>query len=454
MRGAEINADDLTWKSAIEIRDLVAKGEVSAVDVLDHFLGRLEEFNPKLKVMTKIDAAGARKAAQAADAAVRAKAELGPLLGVPFAVKSQIRAEGLPFMQTPHINAFDAIPVERLKKAGGVLVGTNTMLGEGSAKFFEEINWESEARNPWDPRRTPGWSSSGGAAAVAAGLLPFTIGSDGGGSTRLPAAYSGVIGVHPTSGIMPDLDYEDPRGPSGLTMGPLTRSVRDAALVTQIMSGPDGRDPFAIPYAPPDMLTPLEDGAKGLRLAWTDDFGFASIYAKPETPRVLQLVRDAAMGLRSLGATVDVTKEVWEDTQPDRNAQFMAFRFKMPAADIAKAQTKRARNWQTTHKLFQEYDLLLTVTSLHVAFTTEAWSAAWGAETKSYPHQTFASAYTSNTDMFNWLMFPAINVPCGFVDGLPVGLQIAGPPGSEPKIFRLARAFEKAFPRNERPPVS
>src|SRR3546814_10847295 len=100
--------------------------------------------------------------------------------------------------------------------------------------------------SPWDTSRVPGWSSSGGAAAVAAGMLPVAIGSDGGGSTRLPAAYSGVVGMHPTGGLIPELDYAKPRPPAGITVGPLARSVRDAALVTQVMAGPDGRDPFSI----------------------------------------------------------------------------------------------------------------------------------------------------------------------------------------------------------------
>src|SRR3546814_141131 len=181
--------------------------------------------------------------------------------------------------------------VERLRKSGAIIMGTNSMLGAGGGGalagegIFKPFNWEAEARSPWDTSRVPGWSSSGGAAAVAAGMLPVAIGSDGGGSTRLPAAYSGVVGMHPTGGLIPELDYAKPRPPAGITVGPLARSVRDAALVTQVMAGPDGRDPFSIQTEPDDFLADINKGVKGMRFAWTDDFGFAQRYAAPEIGR-------------------------------------------------------------------------------------------------------------------------------------------------------------------------
>ena len=149
--------------------------------------------------------------------------------------------------------------------------------------------------------------------APSPGLLPFTIGSDGGGSTRLPAAYSGVVGLHTTRGLIPHLDYEKPTMMLTASYGPLARSVRDAAIVTRAIGGPDGRDYVCIQTDTPDCVASLESGVDGMRLAWTDDFGFASRYAGDQSDRIIALARESAAGLDSLGATVEPTDEVWED---------------------------------------------------------------------------------------------------------------------------------------------
>src|SRR6202034_1330306 len=195
-------------------------------------------------------------------------------------------------------------------QAGAIIIGTNTMMGTGSGSMMT-FDWEHEARNPWDPTRVPGWSSSGGAASAVARLLPITIGSDGGGSTRLPAAYSGVVGVHPSQGRVPYVNYGNPTLRTGGTYGPLSRDVRDAAITLQAMAGPDGRDMISMGDIPEDYQANIDREVEGLRLAWTDDFGYASLYALDESPRVIAEVRAAAQVLTSLGATVETTTEVW-----------------------------------------------------------------------------------------------------------------------------------------------
>jgi amidase/aspartyl-tRNA(Asn)/glutamyl-tRNA(Gln) amidotransferase subunit A len=206
--------------------------------------------------MEDLDAAGARQQAVNADRLLSEGEQVGPLLGIPVAVKANMRVEGLPYTilrsgRPPQpASHFDDIAVERLRAAGAIVVGTNTMMGAGGGGtpdpdrpgVFRPFNWDAEARNPWDTSRVPGWSSSGGATAVAAGLLPVTIGNDGGGSTRLPAAYSGVVGLHTTCGLIPHVDYEKPAMKLTASDGPLARDVRDVAVVTRAISGPDGRD--------------------------------------------------------------------------------------------------------------------------------------------------------------------------------------------------------------------
>ena len=454
-------ADELTWMPAHGIRDLIAKGEVSPVEVTEHFLGRIEEHDGTLKAFRHVDHEGARSQAKAAEAAVKRGDNLGTLHGVPLAVKEHISVAGLPVLVLgvgEKTARFDDLGVARLREAGAVIVGTNTMMGT-QAPAPGQYNWDAEARNPWDPARVPGWSSSGGAAATAAGLLPLAIGSDGGGSTRLPGAYSGLFALHPTAGLVPFFNYaaQMRANPTG-TIGPLARDVVDVAITLQAMAGPDGRDFDCIQTTPPDYLASLDSGVDGLRLAWTDDYGFASMYAFDVSPRVIAAVRDAANGFSTLGASVDTIDETWEDFFPGLGGTMHLFggTGARVEKDVWNASIDlRDRNWRRFRAVFGDHDLIVSPTSQLLAPLVEDWAQYWaGNGPVSFPHQTFAPHYTSHTHMFNWLGFPALNVPAGFVDGLPVGLQLVGWPGSEATILRAAQAFSKAFPRSERPRVS
>ncbi|SHN19599.1 amidase [Cryptosporangium aurantiacum] len=472
--------EELTWLDAWSIRELIVRGEISATTVVDHFLGRIEEFNPTLRAFAHLDPTSARKQARLADEAQRQGDTLGPLHGIPIAVKENLSVAGVAFSFPRRgmsgVSAYDAIAVERLRAAGAVIVGTNTMMGTSAARPSEAqpeapmvgmFNWAAEARNPWDTARVPGWSSAGGAAATAAGLLPVTIGSDGGGSTRLPAAFSGVVGVHPTQGLIPHVDYTRAALRLTATNGPLTRSVRDAALVTQVLAGPDGRDYICIQQQPADYLAALEDGIDGMRLAWTDDYGFAAEHATEESPRVIALAREVAFGLHRAGAVVEETSMVWESARRGGGPgvgepavyeiDVSANTHPLPATDpelYRAALEWRARNWEGFQSLFADYDLLLSVTSQHIAPTWEEWQDSWTTAKHAAVPGGYAEIYTAHTVLFNLLGFPAVTVPCGFVDGMPVGLQIVGPPSSEDRIFRLASAVQQAYPRSERPSLS
>ena len=157
-------------------------------------------------------------------------------------------------------------------------------------------NWDAEARNPWDTSRVPGWSSSGTAAAVSARLVPIGLGSDGGGSTRLPSAYSGVFGIVATPGRIPWIHPSSPALALTASTGPMCRDVLDGAIATQAMAGPDGRDYFSLDRRARRLLAHIEDGVEGMRFAWSDDLGFASMYAQEESPRVIAAIREAAHG--------------------------------------------------------------------------------------------------------------------------------------------------------------
>ena len=463
-------ADDLTWLPAWQIRELIAKREVSPVEVLDHYLGRIDEHDAVIKTFKHIDRDGARVQAVRAEKAVVDGEDLGSLHGIPVSVKEHVLVEGMP-TTGPNVEnttaRWDDISVERLRKAGAIILGTNTMMGTGNGTLAN-YDWDSEARNPWNPDHVPGWSSSGGAAATVAGLIPIALGTDGGGSTRLPAAYSGVVGVHPTQGRIPYVNYTQPRSPLGEanhrtarhggTYGPISRDVRDSAIALQAMAGPDGRDTNCMGDVPDDYQTDIDAGVEGLRFAWSDDFGFGSIYAVEESPRVIAAVRDAAKGLTSIGASVETTDQEWEDFYPAMGVLGRAFSWNLdmrPDADEYQAASEvRMRNMAKFYDLLADHELLLSPTSQLLARSVEHWDSSWTKDGAQYAHGTFAPTYTSLTHMFNWINWPAVTVPCGFVDGLPIGLQFIGKPGSEALIFRAAHTFQQAFPRPEQPPIS
>jgi Asp-tRNA(Asn)/Glu-tRNA(Gln) amidotransferase A subunit family amidase len=461
-------SSELTWMPAHEMRELIGKGDVSPVEVTEHFLGRIEELEPKLHAFQVIDTEAARLQAKAAEKAVRDGDELGPLHGIPVSIKEHISVQGLPYFHMGtqrHLPEAprDDIQVERLRSAGAVIVGTNTEMGSGmreARKRGEIFNWEVEARSAWDQTRVPGWSSSGSATAVVSRMVPLALGSDGGGSTRLPAAYSGVVGIAATPGRIPWLYAHAPAIALTASTGPLCRDVRDAAVMTQALSGPDGRDFFSFPDWAFDCLSTLDEGVEGMRFAWTDDFGFASMYALEESPKVIAAVRTAAQGFTSLGAAVEATDMVWEDffAHFQTTSQMFGSGGRLdgtrPSEDDYFAMTDaRGRNLDRFMRIFDDYDVLLAPMAQLTARKVEEWNAAWTTDGGRYVHGTFAGTYVSHAMLQNWCSLPAFSIPAGFVDGLPIGLQIIGRPGTDGLMFRIARAFQRACPRPERPNV-
>jgi Asp-tRNA(Asn)/Glu-tRNA(Gln) amidotransferase A subunit family amidase len=463
----QAGSDELTWMPAWRMRELIGSKDISPVEVTEHFLNRIEEVGKKLQAFMTVDHKGAKAQAQAAEKAVLAGQPLGPLHGIPVTVKDHIAIEGLPKFDMGLLRHIDKAPrddlqVVRLRKAGAILFGTNTEMGSGSSVTDpnRRFNWDVEARNAWDTSRTPGWSSSGPATAAVARLVPITIGSDGGGSTRLPSAYSGVVGIAATPGRIPWIHPSAPTLALSASTGPICRDLRDAAITTQAMSGPDGRDFFSLQDPNPDFLSTLDQGVEGMRFAWSDDFGFASMYAQEESPRVIAAIRNAAMGFNKIGARVEVINDTWEDFFDGFMMANRAFGSggrgmgKMPSEEEYLASVAvRGRNYDRFMAVFKDHDVILAPTTQLLPRKIEDWDAAWTTGGAKYAHGTFAGTYVSHVMMFNWLAFPAFNVPAGFVDRLPVGMQIIGRPGSEAKMFRVAQAFLKAYPRNERPPV-
>jgi aspartyl-tRNA(Asn)/glutamyl-tRNA(Gln) amidotransferase subunit A len=464
--------EELCWMPAADLAAGIAKKKISPVEVVEAVLARIEKLE-RVNAYVTVDAEGARKAARAAERAVMKKgATLGPLHGVPFSVKDLVITKGVrttfgtPFYKD-NVPAEDAPMVERLKAAGAVMIGkTNTptfgWIGATHNLLF------GITRNPWNLERTPGGSSGGASAAVAAGLAPLAIGTDGGGSIRIPSSFAGIFGIKPSFGRIPTYP---PSGAWSLShVGPMTRTVKDAALMMNVCAGPDERDVNSLPPQPMDYVKALTGSLKGLRVAYSDSLGYAPIV----DPEVREATARAARVFREFGCRVEEVNPGWpspfEAWRPifaggiaTRMAPYVHERdkidagllriieetLKTPPTAYVQAWFDRLAWWQHPRRFFEKYDLLLTPTTACPAFPVGLDNAT---EIAGKPVPEWA--WTPFTYPFNLTGQPAASVPGGFTrDGLPIGLQIVGRRFADATVLRASAAFEAARPwAHKRPP--
>lgn len=459
--------DGLEWTSATKLAASIRSGTLSSVELTEHLLGRIDELDPMIHAYLTLDHDLALAEAATADERMARGEDLGPLHGVPVSIKDQFWSKGMrctggSLVFDEFVPEQDSVHAERLRTAGCVVIGkTNT---PEFGLFVRSVNRVGEETvNPWDPDRTSGGSSGGAAAAVAAGLGPIAVGSDGGGSIRLPAAFNGVFGLHPSDGRVPRHgSFGGALFCSGV--GPITRTVRDGAVMFQAMAGADRRDPTSMRTTPPDYLARLDDGVHDMRLGWTPDMG-VPVELSADAATVVDAAADAAMVFTGLGATVDAAEMSMPDhsvafgtiSGSDRYASLGESCYDDPlnrpklsdytlemfsqargvsGVDYSKALKVRYLLWQKYAELFEEWDLLVAPT---VAMTAQP-IATWPAGAADF-HD-----YSRLTSVVNFVGLCAASVPCGFVDGLPVGLQVIGPPDSEDRVLRACRAFEVARP--------
>ncbi|KHK90357.1 amidase [Novosphingobium malaysiense] len=459
---------DISWLPGHELRRLIAERKLSVVEVIDHFLDRIAKLDPVLHAFDVVDPQGAREQALAAQEAVDKGEPLGPLHGIPVGIMDGIKVKGFrnPLWGSDAA-AYDALCVERLRKAGAIIVGTT------ATYYWEPLD---RPRNPWDLTRDSGNSSRGSAVAVASGMLPVAIGMDGAGSTRLPASWSGCQGVNPSRGLVAHVDYEDPSLVLTQTMGPIARTARDCALVLQVIGGRDGRDFISTQFALPDYQAALEQGIDGLRLAWTDDFGWSRAQWVDETEDLTAIARKAAMELAEKGATVDTPQLHFQEP---RGSMFMLGRifsamgyeppmdmehyservnaideawgwpvdgtgFTMPEVPEPDAEMYRQAA-ETRAALLDEFYGALENHDAILSLTTPMEPrplAEWGLGGRDFT----MTSYSAHTALANVIGVAAMSVPCGFHNGLPVGLQIMVLPGKEDLMLRIAQAIEQAHP--------
>ena len=456
-------SSDLLTLSAAELLRLYRARRASPLEVTRAALQRIDSLNPVLNCFCFI-APDALAAAKESEARWMKGEPRGALDGVPVSIKDLLLTKGWPTLRgsktvDPKGPWNDDAPVvARLREAGAVLLG-KTATPEFGWKGVTDNPLTGITRNPWNPARTPGGSSGGAAAALAAGIGPLALGTDGGGSIRIPCAFTGVFGLKPSFGRVPAW----PLSPFGTVahVGPMTRSVHDAALMLNVLSQPDARDWFALPYDPRDYRLGLDDGVRGLRIAYSADLGGASV-----EPEVAALVEQAAMRFVELGALVEavdpdfggvaeVFRRHWfsgaayllKDFSPRRKAlmdpglvEVASEGAKIGMLELQEAVQKRGAYGVRMNQFHEKYDLLLTPTLPLAAFDA-------GREVADVMKEKRWTDWTPFSYPFNLTQQPAASIPCGLTtDGLPVGLQIVGPRYQDALVLRAARAFESLQP--------
>jgi aspartyl-tRNA(Asn)/glutamyl-tRNA(Gln) amidotransferase subunit A len=465
--------EDLAWRSALEIAALVRDKQLSPVELTAALLARIEAINPRLNAYCLVAADLARAAAKEAEIAVMKREPIGPLHGVPVSLKDMLYTRGLRTTGGSRLFADlipeeDAVPVGRLRAAGAVILGkTNT--SEFGHKALTDNLLFGPTRNPWDPERTPGGSSGGAAAAVAAGLGPVGIGTDGGGSVRIPAALCGLVGFKPSYGRIPQ-GVGFPGWDHVGHVGPLTRTVGDAALVLDVLAGGDDRDRISLPREPGSYLDACEQDVKGLHVAWTPDLGYAAV-----DERVLEVSGNAAAEFEELGCHVEVVNPGWEnpeeafativaaqfyaawsDALPARESdldptlvRFVRRGGAVTAREYLTAMARVHAYWQEVQLFLARFDLLLTPSTAVPAFPLGT-----GVPRDIAGQAVSVLGWMPFTYPFNLTGQPAISVPAGFTeDGLPVGLQIVGRRHADRTVLSAAAAFETASPWHDRHPA-
>ncbi len=469
----------LAYEPATELLELIAAKQVSPVELAEVFFDRIARFDPQLSSFLLLTRDLAMEQARAAEDAVMRGDKLGALHGLPVPIKDTQMTAGVrttmgSVVYEDRVPERNAAVVERVLNAGAVMLGKTNVPEFGMVGTCEN-SLGVLGRNPWNTDRTPGGSSGGAAAAVAAYLCPAATGSDGGGSLRIPANFCGIYAIKPTLGRVSG--YTGLGGPPVPNIfsqaGPLTRTVRDAALLLQVMAGFDRRDQASIRQTPPDFMAATERDIDGLRIGWSADFGFA-----PVSPEVVDRTYKAAVAFDDLGCAVEeanmVLPEPYDSFGPiqsagayhmfaqyldeygDRMTEFARFFIDMGSrvttAEFMRAEGRIAELKATFDDAFETYDLIMSPVSCFPAFPNETFPGSITGSS-SYPVQYWNGAFTMHA---NAIGHPAASVPAGFSqDGLPIGLQIIGRKYDEETVLAASAAFERARPwSGRRPPVS
>lgn len=461
-----MSRDELCWTPATELSALIRARRLSPVDLTEAVLDRIGRLNPALNAFCTVSDDLAREGAKIAEAALAHGEPLGPLHGIPVSIKDLIFTRGVRTTGGSRLFADftpdeDAVAVERLRAAGAVILGkTNTP--EFGHKGVTDNLLFGPTRNPWNRERTAGGSSGGAGAAVAAGLGPLALGTDGGGSIRIPASFCGIYGLKPSFGRIPS----GPGFPGWETfsvLGPMTRTVRDAALMLDVLAGPDDRDRHSLPRPNGAYLAAVEEPIAGWSVAWSPTLGYARV-----DPEVARIAEAAAATFEALGCRVETVAGGWEDPEEifavmaaaetygawgdrlkaDRErmdptlVRVLERGERVTLGEYLRAARRRRELWSRVQGFLARFDLLLTPTVAVAPFAGEGFGPQEIAG-----HSATPLAWIAFTFPFNLTGQPAATLPAGFTrEGLPVGLQVVGRRHADRQVLAASAAFEAARP--------
>lgn len=457
------NEADIPWLSAVELMQRYRTGELSPVDVTQVILQRAAQSQEVLNAFCVLDPEAALASAAASEERWRRNAPQGLLDGVPVSVKDIILTRGWPTLRGSRTISPDQPWLEdgpcvaRLREHGAVLFGKTTTpefaIGTTTRSPLTGIT-----RNPWDVAVTPGGSSGGAGAALASGIGPLAVATDAGGSIRVPSSFCGVFGIKPSGGRVPI--YPPTPYATLASVGPMARTVTDAALMLSVMGEPDARDWTALPHDPVRYDQCLERDLSGMRIAWSPNLGYARV-----DDEVAEICERACRVFASLGARVETVERIFDDPVPlisRHRAALTQYAFRSFGEDklalmqervvqiirrsresnclpdYLDLEVERAKFGVHLNAFHNDYPLLLTPTVAVPPFAAELGNPpGYGDSLDWYPFGV----------PFNFSRQPAASVPCGFTRaGLPVGLQIVGPSHADLLVLQAARAFERAQP--------
>ena len=468
-----LTAQEIGTMTAAEIASKVRSKALTAAEVTEAALARLDAFEPHIHAFSAKGHDLARTMAKTIDDTIAKGEDPGPLAGVPIGIKDLVATKDLvtamgSMIYKDFVPDEDDIVVERLKAAGAIIVGKTNVPEFGYSGVGHNPVFET-TRNPWNLAMTPGGSSAGSGASVACGVTPFAIGSDGGGSIRIPSAHCGLYGMKASMGRVPLYPgCRDPRYPGVSSweslehIGPMSRTVEDSALMLSVIAGPDMRDRHTIP-AEFDWMEALKGEFAGKKIAYCEDFGYVAV-----DPEVRRIVRAAAKVFESdLGCTVEQVTPGWPDPYEGfwgvvaLESDLAGMRAWLPehahhmsshlvdflsrpftAEDLTNANIARKAFNVSMAKFMANYDLMLTPT-----LTVPPFPVHMQGPDKVEGRYVHWGMWLSFTLPINLTGQPAATVPAGFTaDGLPVGLQIVGRHLDDPTVLQASRAFEAAKP--------
>ena len=478
-----MNSKELAFKPAIELRELIAKKEISPVELTQIYLDRIDKLDNKLNSFITIIPDQAIKDAKKAERAILDNKPLGKLHGLPISIKDLESTQNIKttmgsLVFKEKIPEFDSIVVERIRNSGAIILGkTNTpefgLLGSTENRLGKS-DWQNHCRNPWNTEMTTGGSSGGAAAAISSALCSLATGSDGGGSIRIPASYCGVYGIKPTLGTIPRYPGvpTPPIANQTSQAGPITRSVRDSIMLLNVLSGHDKRDPISLKVNPDNILNLNHINIDNMRIGWVDHFGFGQI-----DNEVTSICRKAFDLLQEHMGNADMVeidggspfeafwtlfstnvytsyRKLFESKQCTLTwytQKCLEYGASVSGSDYAHALGEVDVLKSKFSSIFEKFDLVFTPTTAVPAFPVGnppttingiQVNEFWGAFPNTFP--------------INMIGYPAASIPCGFTKNkLPVGLHIIGKPNAEAAILAASLKLESISPWiQNHPPIS